>query len=40
MLFRSDEGIELTLLGLTIGIDVASPAIKLPGIGLIGLPRS
>jgi hypothetical protein len=35
-----DEGIELTLLGLTIGIDVASPAIKLPGIGRIGLPRS
>ncbi|MFX9630876.1 DUF3750 domain-containing protein, partial [Acinetobacter baumannii] len=27
------EGIELNLLGLTIGVDVMRPALKLPGIG-------
>jgi hypothetical protein len=32
------EGIELNLLGLTFGVDIASPAIKLPGIGRIGVP--
>jgi len=32
------EGLELNLLGLTFGIDIASPAIKLPGIGRIGAP--
>src|SRR5262249_53640550 len=32
------EGLELNLLGLTFGLDIASPAIKLPGIGRIGAP--
>lgn len=32
------EGVELNLLGLTIGVDVLRPALKLPGIGRIGLP--
>lgn len=31
------EGIELNLLGLTIGIDLARPALKLPGIGRLGV---
>lgn len=33
------EGIEVNLLGLTLGIDVARPALKLPGIGRVGLAR-
>lgn len=32
------EGIELHLLGLTLGIDLLRPALKLPGIGRVGLP--
>jgi hypothetical protein len=32
------EGIEVNLLGLIIGVDLARPALKLPGIGRIGLP--
>src|SRR4051794_11003926 len=32
------EGIELNLLGLVVGVDFARPALKLPGIGRIGLP--
>ena len=35
----ADEGLEVNLLGLTVGIDLLMPAIKLPGIGRIGVPR-
>jgi hypothetical protein len=31
------EGVELNILGLNIGIDPLALAVKLPGIGLIGL---
>lgn len=31
------EGIELNLLGLTLGLDLAQPALKLPGIGRLGV---
>lgn len=34
------EGLEINILGLVAGIDVLNPAIKLPGFGRIGLPRS
>lgn len=34
-----DEGLEINLLGLTFGIDITRPAIKLPGIGRIGFPN-
>jgi hypothetical protein len=34
------EGLELNLLGLTFGFDPYSPAIKLPLIGRVGMPRS
>ncbi len=34
------EGLELNLLGLTIGVDVLRPALKLPGIGRVGLPAN
>lgn len=33
-----EEGIEINLLGLTAGIDVLPPAIKLPGVGRLGFP--
>lgn len=32
------EGLELNLLGITIGIDLLRPAVKLPGVGRLGLP--
>ena len=34
------EGFEINILGLVVGIDIFNPAIKLPGFGRIGLPRS
>lgn len=37
ILLAVDEGIEVNLLGLSFGIDVTDPALKLPGIGRIGL---
>jgi hypothetical protein len=35
-----DEGIEVNLLGLSLGIDFSPPAVKLPGLGRIGLPEA
>ncbi|OYX14252.1 MAG: hypothetical protein B7Z15_04580 [Rhizobiales bacterium 32-66-8] len=32
------EGVELNILGAVAGLDVGRPAIKLPGLGRIGLP--
>jgi hypothetical protein len=32
------EGIEVNLLGAVVGMDVRRPAIKLPGLGRLGLP--
>jgi hypothetical protein len=34
------EGLELNLLGAVLGIDIRRPAIKLPGIGRIGLAEA
>ncbi len=34
------EGVEVNLLGLTFGVDVARPALKLPAIGRIGMSLS
>lgn len=34
------EGIEVSILGLTAGIDLSRPALKLPGFGRIGFPSS
>lgn len=36
ILIGVEEGIELNLLGLTVGLDIVRPALKLPGIGRIG----
>ena len=32
-----DEGLEINILGLTFGVDVTRPALKLPGLGRLGL---
>ncbi|OLO06089.1 MULTISPECIES: DUF3750 domain-containing protein [Salinicola] len=34
-----DEGFELDVLGLTVGFDWQSPALKLPGIGRVGMAQ-
>ncbi len=34
-----DEGLELNLLGLNLGLDALRPAVKLPGLGRLGLSR-
>src|SRR3954453_15447145 len=34
------EGIEINFLGAVVGVDVCRPAIKLPGLGRIGLPKT
>jgi len=33
-----EEGIEFNLLGMSVGIDILRPALKLPGIGRLGMP--
>jgi hypothetical protein len=33
-----EEGVEINLLGLTVGVDAVPPAIKLPGVGRLGFP--
>ncbi len=35
-----EEGLEVNLLGLTFGIDAKDPALKLPGVGRVGVQRS
>ena len=35
-----DEGLEVNLLGLNFGVDPLMPAVKLPGIGRLGLKKS
>jgi hypothetical protein len=39
ILIAAKEGLELNLLGLNIGIDALTPAVKLPAIGRLGRPR-
>lgn len=36
VLVALDEGIEINLLGLTVGLDFLQPALKLPGLGRVG----
>lgn len=33
-----DDGIEVNVLGLTFGLDLVRPALKLPGVGRLGVP--
>jgi len=37
LLLARDEGVELNLLGLSVGVDVADPALRLPGVGRVDL---
>lgn len=37
LLLGLEEGVEINVLGLTFGIDVLQPALKLPGIGRLGV---
>jgi len=37
LLVARDEGIEIDLLGLNLGIDFVTPGIKLPGVGRLGV---
>ena len=37
LLVAPEEGIEIDILGLSAGIDVLRPALRLPGLGRIGL---
>ena len=39
LLLALDEGVELNVLGLTVGVDPVVPAVKLPAIGRVGLSR-
>ena len=39
VLVAAEEGIELNLLGLSLGIDIARPALRLPGLGRVGLAK-
>src|SRR5690606_13703991 len=34
-----EEGVELNLLGLSVGLDLLPPALKLPGLGRLGWPE-
>lgn len=38
IMLAKEEGLELNLLGLSFGVDVMRPALKLPGIGRLGMP--
>jgi len=40
LMVARDEGIELNLLGMDIGIGFKSPGLKLPGVGLLGWPAA
>jgi hypothetical protein len=40
VLVALEEGIEVNLFGLNLGIDFARPALKLPGIGRLGIARA
>ncbi|MDQ7727652.1 DUF3750 domain-containing protein [Halomonas sp. SpR8] len=40
LILAKEEGIEINLLGLSFGIDVMRPALKLPGIGRLGMPAN
>lgn len=39
IILAPEEGLELNLLGLSAGIDLKPPAVKLPGIGRLGRPE-
>ena len=38
VMVAEEEGLEINILGLTFGVDLNRPAIKLPGLGRLGFP--
>lgn len=40
VLAAAEEGVEVNVLGLSLGVDVASPALRLPGLGRVGVNDS
>ena len=38
MLVGLEEGVEINLFGLSAGVDIWPPAIKLPAVGRVGIP--
>lgn len=38
IMLAREEGVEVNLLGLSFGIDIMRPALKLPGVGRLGMP--
>jgi hypothetical protein len=39
IVLAAEEGLEVNVLGLNVGLDAAVPALKLPAIGRLGLDR-
>ena len=39
LLIAQEEGVEVNVLGLVLGVDFNQPALKLPGIGRLGTPQ-
>ena len=40
VLLALEEGIEVNVLGLILGVDLKDPALKLPGLGRLGFPNA
>jgi hypothetical protein len=40
VLVSAEEGVEVNVLGLSLGIDLAPPALRLPGLGRVGFDRA
>jgi hypothetical protein len=40
VLVAAEEGVEINVLGLSLGVDVVSPALRLPGLGRVGFAHS
>lgn len=38
LMLALEEGVELNVLGMSLGVDILRPALKLPGVGRVGLP--
>jgi hypothetical protein len=40
LLVAAEEGVEINVLGLSLGVDLAAPALRLPGLGRVGLANA
>lgn len=40
VLVAAEEGVEINVLGLSLGVDLAAPALRLPGLGRVGGRRT